>query len=77
MPARSAMMDNQQAVIAFLSAPSSYGPAIERVDIIETHVSLVFLAGDHAYKLEVRPLARMPMGKLASKGAVQRSIGLS
>ena len=32
--------------------PSSYGPAIERVDIIKTHASLVFLAGDRAYKLK-------------------------
>src|ERR1700740_705100 len=46
------MIDDQQAVIAFLTEPSSYGPAIERVDIIETHVSLVFLAGDRAYKLK-------------------------
>ena len=46
------MVDDQQDVIAFLSEPSSYGPAIERVDIIETHVSLVFLAGDRAYKLK-------------------------
>ena len=46
------MMDDQQAVIAFLSEPSSYGPGIERVEIIETHVSLVFLAGDRAYKLK-------------------------
>jgi aminoglycoside phosphotransferase family enzyme len=45
-------MDDQQAVIDFLSKPSSYGPAIERVDIIETHVSLVFLAGECAYKLK-------------------------
>jgi aminoglycoside phosphotransferase family enzyme/predicted kinase len=45
-------MDDQQAVIDFLSKPSSYGPAIERVDIIETHVSLVFLAGEYAYKLK-------------------------
>jgi uncharacterized protein len=46
------MADDQQEVIAFLSEPSSYGPAIERVDIIETHVSLVLLAGDRAYKLK-------------------------
>jgi aminoglycoside phosphotransferase family enzyme len=46
------MMDDQQAVTDFLSDPSSYGPAVERVDIIETHVSLVFLAGDRAYKLK-------------------------
>jgi aminoglycoside phosphotransferase family enzyme len=39
-------MDEQQPVIAFLSEPSSYGPAVERVDVIETHVSLVFLAED-------------------------------
>lgn len=48
----SAMVDDQQDVIDFLSEPSSYGPAIERVDIIETHVSLVFLAADRAYKLK-------------------------
>jgi aminoglycoside phosphotransferase family enzyme len=45
-------MDEQQRVIAFLSEPSSYGPAVERVDVIETHASLVFLAGDRAYKLK-------------------------
>ena len=46
------MTEDQQAVIAFLGDPSSYGPAIKRVDIIETHISLVFLAGDRAYKLK-------------------------
>jgi uncharacterized protein len=45
-------MDDQQAVIAFLSEPCSYGPAIDHVVIIETHISLVFLAGDRAYKLK-------------------------
>ena len=46
------MGDDQRDVIDFLSRPASYGAAVERVDIIETHVSLVFLAGDHAYKLK-------------------------
>lgn len=46
------MIDDQQDVIAFLSEPSSYGPVMGRVDIIETHASLVFLAGDRAYKLK-------------------------
>jgi len=46
------MLDDQQDVIAFLSEPSSYGVAVDKVDVIETHVSLVFLAGDHAYKLK-------------------------
>ena len=44
--------DDQRKTIAFLSRPSSYGAGIERVEIIETHVSLVFLAGDRAYKLK-------------------------
>src|SRR6516162_6213073 len=52
VPTRSAMKGDQRPVIAFLSEPSSYGPGIERVDIIETHASLVFLAGDRAYKLK-------------------------
>jgi aminoglycoside phosphotransferase family enzyme/predicted kinase len=46
------MDDDQRDVIDFLSRPSSYGAAVERVDIIETHVSLVFLAGDRGYKLK-------------------------
>src|SRR5271163_369539 len=46
------MADDQRDVIDFLSKPSSYGATVERVDIIETHVSLVFLAGERAYKLK-------------------------
>jgi uncharacterized protein len=46
------MTDDQREVIDFLSTPSSYGAAVERIDIIETHASLVFLAGDRAYKLK-------------------------
>ena len=46
------MADDQRDAIEFLSTPSSYGAAVERVDVIETHASLVFLAGDRAYKLK-------------------------
>jgi aminoglycoside phosphotransferase family enzyme/predicted kinase len=46
------MVDNQRAVIEFLKTPASYGGAVERVDVIETHASFVFLAGDRAYKLK-------------------------
>ena len=46
------MADDQRAVIAFLGDPSSYGPSVERVDIVETHISIVFLAGERAYKLK-------------------------
>jgi len=49
---RSAMADDQRDVIEFLSKPSSYTAAVERVDIVQTHVSLVFLAGERAYKLK-------------------------
>jgi aminoglycoside phosphotransferase family enzyme/predicted kinase len=46
------MPDDQQDVIAFLKDPSSHGGDVDRVELIETHVSLVFLAGDRAYKLK-------------------------
>ena len=46
------MADDQRDVIEFLSRPHSYGHGSERVDVIETHASLVFLAGERAYKLK-------------------------
>src|ERR1700756_551385 len=46
------MAEDQRAVIDFLKTPSSYGAAVDRVDVIETHASFVFLAGDRAYKLK-------------------------
>ena len=46
------MPDDQRDVIDFLSTASSYDPGVDRVDVVETHVSLVFLAGDRAYKLK-------------------------
>ena len=46
------MDDAQQGVIAFLRDPASYPPGSGPVEIIETHASLVFLAGSYAYKLK-------------------------
>jgi uncharacterized protein len=46
------MGEDQREVVAFLSDPASYGGGIERVERIETHISLVFLAGEYAYKLK-------------------------
>ncbi|WP_212523397.1 bifunctional aminoglycoside phosphotransferase/ATP-binding protein [Actibacterium sp. MT2.3-13A] len=43
--------DDQSAVTAFLAAPETHG-ARGPVEIIETHISKVFLAGDRAYKLK-------------------------
>ena len=46
------MADDQSEAIGFLSDPSSYGGQVDRIKRLETHISLVFLAGDRAYKLK-------------------------
>jgi uncharacterized protein len=43
---------DQSKAIAFLSDPASYGGTVGPVERMETHVSLVFLAGERAYKLK-------------------------
>jgi aminoglycoside phosphotransferase family enzyme len=43
--------DSQQAVTAFLSNSENLGEE-GPVERIETHAALVFLAGEHAYKLK-------------------------
>ena len=43
---------DQRAAIAFLADPASYGPGRQTVERIDTHCSIVFLAGDRAYKLK-------------------------
>lgn len=43
------------AKVAFLSQPTSYPEPVRRVERVETHLSWVFLAGRHAYKLK-KPL---------------------
>ena len=42
---------DQAEVIAFLSNPASY-PGVERVERVETHGNLVFLAGNEAFKIK-------------------------
>ena len=46
------MHQDQREAIAFLKDPASYGEGVDQVETLETHVSLVFLAGEHAYKLK-------------------------
>ena len=46
------MVEAQAGVIAFLSEGSSYGAPEGLVERIETHISIVFLAGERAYKLK-------------------------
>jgi aminoglycoside phosphotransferase family enzyme/gluconate kinase len=43
---------SQRDVIEFLSNPGSYGSTVRSVDKHETHGSIVFLAGERAYKLK-------------------------
>ena len=42
----------QADVVAFLSRPDTFGGANLAVDRVETHISIVFLAGDRVYKLK-------------------------
>ncbi len=39
-------------VIAFLGAAGTYGVGVTRVERIETHGAIVFMAGEHAYKIK-------------------------
>lgn len=44
--------DDQRAVIAFLSTPEAYGLRAGPVERIDTHISVVWLAGARVYKLK-------------------------
>ncbi|WP_087003622.1 AAA family ATPase [Rhizobium sullae] len=44
-------LDDQREAIAFLSDPKSYGLSLP-VEVIETHISQIFLAGQRAYKMK-------------------------
>ncbi len=44
-------MEHRQLIEA-LSAPSAYPLAVETVEVIQTHISVVFLAGPLAYKIK-------------------------
>src|SRR5712671_3990207 len=46
------VQDAQDEIIAFLRRPASYGLAENVVETVETHISIVFLAGECAYKLK-------------------------
>lgn len=49
------MPEAQREMIAALSKPAAYPPPVESVEMVETHISWVFLAGDYAYKFK-KPL---------------------
>ena len=65
MPAQGALeplhVDHpQDEVIAFLSTGASYGLPSVHVERIDTHISIVFLIGDRAYKLKRAAVWRRP-----------------
>ncbi len=43
---------DQTAVLHFLGDPASYGPGVDKVERIDTHGAIVFLAGELAYKVK-------------------------
>lgn len=46
------VVTNQTEAISFLSEPGTYGAGVRDVRRIETHISVVFLAGDRVFKLK-------------------------
>jgi aminoglycoside phosphotransferase family enzyme/predicted kinase len=56
-----------ERVVARMSEPSFYSPPPAHVEVHETHVSVVFLAGDRAYKLK-KPV-RMPFLDYSTRSA--------
>jgi len=44
--------EDQSETIALLSTPETYGAGVAAVARIDTHISIVFLAGERAYKLK-------------------------
>jgi aminoglycoside phosphotransferase family enzyme len=46
------MSISTEATLAFLRQPHLYGTGVTQVDVIETHMSWVFLAGDRVFKLK-------------------------
>jgi aminoglycoside phosphotransferase family enzyme/predicted kinase len=45
-------LDRQSALVAALRDPAAFGPDCRSVEVIETHISHVFLTGRYAYKIK-------------------------
>lgn len=45
-------MEDHAALVAALKDPAFWGPGVDRVDFVQTHISSVFLTGERAYKLK-------------------------
>jgi aminoglycoside phosphotransferase family enzyme/predicted kinase len=63
--------DDQSAVIRFLLDPASYPERPDRVERMDTHGAIIFLAGDRAYKLKrAVKLAYLDFSTLEKRRAV-------
>lgn len=51
-PDSSHVVADQGEVAAFLADPASHGAGVERVERIDTHAAMIFLAGERAYKVK-------------------------
>ena len=49
---KTANSTDQEAIVAALLDPAVYGSSVDRVEKIETHISYLFLAGTHVYKIK-------------------------
>lgn len=43
---------NHADLVAALREPSFYGPHVQTVEFLQTHISSIFLTGKRAYKLK-------------------------
>ncbi|MFO1154119.1 MAG: AAA family ATPase [Rhodospirillales bacterium] len=78
------IVEDQTEIIAFLARPEAYAPSltgattaaaadsgpVDRVERLDTHISHIFLAGDHAYKL--KRAVRLPYLDFSSPGLRRR-----
>ncbi|HEX9882195.1 MAG TPA: aminoglycoside phosphotransferase, partial [Hyphomicrobium sp.] len=53
-PAAPPADDEEREVIALMADPATYPGCPSRVEVIETHIARVFLAGDEVYKVKKR-----------------------
>ncbi|MFQ6018147.1 MAG: AAA family ATPase [Kiloniellaceae bacterium] len=73
------LVADQREVVRFLAAPASHGPGTLRVERIDTHGAMVFLAGARAYKL--KRAVRFPYMDFSTpalrRAACQREVDLN
>lgn len=57
--------EDQSPVVAFLADPATHGGS-DAVEVLETHISRIFLVGDHAFKM--KRAVRLPYADFSTAG---------